>query len=580
MVTQNSAERWSVDEREAMLETKEPSSPTIIATPTWTAPGPGTWSQDRAHLPNAVTPLLQEKYPAAFAQGFAETMAAFGVLLDTVSKEFVNGFPYTQPIPFNAPGPEGTRSLDFIESEIARRSAVADDAFSNRIWRNVLEQWDHDIKPRSLAKHQALFSVDFAKLDDEQLRSHLHDCIEHIGAMWRQHHRFNLHTLIPVGDFILHAAAWTGRPPSPLFAVFDGWSPVSGVVNPEIEQAVAALRSDLAAQSLLEGTSPAEDRLTELRSRIPEVDEYVRCIGYRIAAGFDLTNPTIVERPDIVLGRLFAAVHHNTDDSRIRADTLVHELRAEVPEEHRAEFDDLLTEGRLMYRLRDERGLYSDSSAVGLLRLALIELGKRLYARKRINFIYDSLDLGSSEIDAVLDGAPSPTADELSERVALRKALSAAGAPATLGPAPTAPPSLDGLPAPLVRAMAAFGFIFGGIGGQIDSPSDAFGDVIGIGGSAGVYEGPARIVRNFDDLLTLEDGDVLVTTATGESFNSFLHVVGAIVTDHGSFASHAAIMGREMGFPAVVGTHNGTRRIPNGALVRVDGTSGTVTILG
>ena len=104
--------------------------------------------------------------------------------------------------------------------------------------------------------------------------------------------------------------------------------------------------------------------------------------------------------------------------------------------------------------------------------------------------------------------------------------------------------------------------------------------VIGIGGSAGVYVGPARIVRNFDDLMELVDGEVLVTSATGESFNSFLHVVGAIVTDHGSFASHAAIMGREMGFPAVVGTVDGTRRIPNGALVRVDGKAGTVEIVG
>ena len=234
----------------------------------------------------------------------------------------------------------------------------------------------------------------------------------------------------------------------------------------------------------------------------------------------------------------------------------------------------------MMYRLRDERGLYSDASAVGILRLALIELGRRLHEEVRINFMYDTLDLTAGEINALLDGASSPTAEELSARVALRKSRSAAGAPHALGPDATPPPPLDQLPAPLARVMGAFGFVLSGVSGQIATPSDDVATVIGIGGSAGIYEGPARIVRNFDDLLTLEDGDVLVTTATGESFNSFLHVVGAIVTDHGSFASHAAIMGREMGFPAVVGTHNGTRRIPNGALVRVDGSTGTVTILG
>ena len=71
-----------------------------------------------------------------------------------------------------------------------------------------------------------------------------------------------------------------------------------------------------------------------------------------------------------------------------------------------------------------------------------------------------------------------------------------------------------------------------------------------------------------------------MTAATGESFNAFLALVGAIVTDHGSFASHAAIMGREMGFPAVVGTVDATTRISNGVQVRVDGDAGTVTIIG
>ena len=72
---------------------------------------------------------------------------------------------------------------------------------------------------------------------------------------------------------------------------------------------------------------------------------------------------------------------------------------------------------------------------------------------------------------------------------------------------------------------------------------------------------------------------MLVAPTTGEAFNSMLHLVGAIVTDHGSFASHAAIVSREMGFPAVVGTVDGTRRITNGVRLRVDGTTGQVTIL-
>jgi len=386
--------------------------------------------------------------------------------------------------------------------------------------------------------------------------------------------------MLPVGDFILHAVRWTGRAPVPMFAVYDGWSPVSGVVPPELVPAIDALQRDPEARALLEGEAPPDERLAELCRRIPAVDEYLKGSGYRLAAGFDITNPTIGERPDILLERIRSSLDHDRDAAKRRAEQLADELRAEVPDEHLDEFDDLLAESRLVYRLRDERGLYSDAAAAGLLRLALIELGRRLFERGRINFMYDALDLKHDEIDAILDGSSEPTADELSARVAHRKASSAEGAPPLLGPPPPPPPPVDELPPPLARVMSALGFYIDGILGDIQTPVGDDTVVVGIGGSGGVYEGPARLVRNFDDLFDLQQGDVLVTTATGESFNAFLSLLGAAVTDHGSFASHAAIMGREMGFPAVVGTVDATSRIASGMRVRVDGDNGTVTILG
>lgn len=544
----------------------------------WTPPGPGPWKQDRAHLPMSITPILQEKYPSGFSKGFTETLAPWGVLLDTVTLAYVNGFSYMQLVPFDAPGPDGPPSADYLGAEIGRRAEVAEAAFANKIWRDVIERWDGELKPAAIAKHQTLADTDLAALDTEGLRAHLHACVDHVEAMWYQHHRFNAMAMIPVGDFVLHAAGWTQRDPVPLFAVFDGWSPVSGIVPPELAPAIAALQADPDACTLLEGDAPAAERMAELRSRLEAVDTYMRSAGYRLSAGFDLTNPTIGERPDVVLDRLRSALDHTGSDTE-RADALAAELRAEVPEEHRDAFDDLLGEARFVYRLRDERGLYSDSAAVGLLRLALIELGRRLAKSGRINFMYDTLDIESGEIDALLDGDPDPTADELSARVARRKALSAAGAPPGLGPPPPEPPPLDGLPPSIQRVMSALGFYLEGVTGDLESPMGDAQMVIGIGGSPGTCEGPSRIVRNFDDLFELQEGEVLITSATGESFNAFLHLVAAIVTDHGSFASHAAIMGREMGVPAVVGTVDATSRIPNGAQVRVDGKAGTVTVL-
>lgn len=127
--------------------------------------------------------------------------------------------------------------------------------------------------------------------------------------------------------------------------------------------------------------------------------------------------------------------------------------------------------------------------------------------------------------------------------------------------------------------MSAVGFLIDGVLGQKEAPEGDERTIIGIPGAGGVVEGPARLVRSIDDLVDLEPGDVLVTPTTGEAFNSMLHLVSAIVTDHGSFACHAAIVGREMGIPAVVGTNDGTSRLASAKRVRVDGTAGEVTIL-
>jgi pyruvate,water dikinase len=536
--------------------------------------------QDRSHLPSAVTPLMQSAYPPGMRRGFAEALAGWGSLLDTMNIEFVNGFIYMQPLPFDVPGPDGPKSHEQLGAEIGRRTGVAAAAFEQRIWREVIERWDDELKPASIARHRELADVDLTALDDEGLRDQLHQRIEWLTDMAYQHHRFNAMAMLPVGDFILHAVQWTGQPPVPMFAIYDGWSPVSGVVPPELAPAVDAVQNDPDAQALLAGDAPAGERLAELRRRIPAVDEYLAGSGYRLAAGFDLTNPTIGERPDILLDRIRNCLDHDRDAAKRRSEQVADELRAGVPEEHRDEFDDLLAESRLVYRLRDERGLYSDAAAAGLLRLALIELGRRLFERGRINFMYDTLDLKAEEIDAILDGSPEPTADELSARVAHRKKSSAEGAPRLLGPPPPEPPPVDQLPPPLARVMSALGFYIDGVLGDVQTPIGDDNVVVGVGGSGGVYEGPARLVRNFDDLFNLQEGDVLVTTATGESFNAFLSLIGAAVTDHGSFASHAAIMGREMGFPAVVGTVDATSRIANGVMVRVDGDAGTVTIIG
>jgi pyruvate,water dikinase len=105
------------------------------------------------------------------------------------------------------------------------------------------------------------------------------------------------------------------------------------------------------------------------------------------------------------------------------------------------------------------------------------------------------------------------------------------------------------------------------------------GDVSGYGASPGVVEGLARVVRTVDEIGDVKTGEVLVCSVTAPSWGPVFPKIAAAVSDIGGIMSHAAIVSREYGLPAVVGTGFGTKQIQNGQRVRVDGDSGVVTVL-
>jgi pyruvate,water dikinase len=105
------------------------------------------------------------------------------------------------------------------------------------------------------------------------------------------------------------------------------------------------------------------------------------------------------------------------------------------------------------------------------------------------------------------------------------------------------------------------------------------GGVRGYAASPGVAEGVARVVRDVNEIGTVEQGEVLVCSVTAPSWAPVFPKISAAVSDIGGMMSHAAIIAREYGLPAVVGTGHATKQIKTGARVRVDGDNGVVTIL-
>ena len=101
----------------------------------------------------------------------------------------------------------------------------------------------------------------------------------------------------------------------------------------------------------------------------------------------------------------------------------------------------------------------------------------------------------------------------------------------------------------------------------------------GFAGSPGVVEGPARVITSVEELVNVQPGEILVCPITTPSWAPIFNRIKATVTDIGGMMSHAAIVCREYGLPAVVGTGYGTKTFKNGQMLRVDGSTGVVTAL-
>jgi len=104
-------------------------------------------------------------------------------------------------------------------------------------------------------------------------------------------------------------------------------------------------------------------------------------------------------------------------------------------------------------------------------------------------------------------------------------------------------------------------------------------EIRGFAASSGVAEGPARVVRSVEEISRLKPGDILVCQVTNPTWAPIFQKIAGAVSDIGGSMSHAAIVAREYGLPAVVGTGSATSRIKDGQRIRVDGGRGIVTIL-
>ncbi len=551
------------------------------------APGPGVWALDQTHMARPATRILSETYPPALAKGFGEGTRRYGLLLDTLEWRAVNDFMYGK---FRGVGaPEGAKGppprfvfklLTWMHPEMRRRIKAAPLVFEKKLWREDMKRWDEHYKPDSIARNGRLQRVDPASLTDTEFIKYLGEIRENAGEMVYRHHIFTISCIFPVGNFLVETRRLTGVSSGEVLGLLKGAAPVSrGVAAQELAVAQTALANAGITADNYRGRR-GQEVLEDLKSTngVGEaLTQFLDVVGYRLVSGYDICEKYALELPDMLVRTLFDGVA-DTADRRIDFEQRRAALRAKVPASSREQFDELLEEARFIHRLRDERGVYNDLWGMGLARRAVLEAGRRLEQGGVLPDAGLAISAGFDELFGLLNGDKGPGVDELERRQNWRNSKTIADAPAHLGGTPSGPPPADWLPAKARANAVAVDTVIQEM--FVVSTRESVAQTLeGIPVHPGVYEGNARIVNSPADFDRLQRGDVLVARNTGPAFNVVLPLLGAIVTDRGGQLSHAAIVAREYGIPAVVGTREATTRIADGSRVRVDGDKGQVELL-
>jgi phosphohistidine swiveling domain-containing protein len=222
-----------------------------------------------------------------------------------------------------------------------------------------------------------------------------------------------------------------------------------------------------------------------------------------------------------------------------------------------------------MAPLTPDHHFYIDQGANAHLRLVLIEVGRKLVEAGRLDRPDDVMFLRYNELRGLIGSA---TAIEARELVASRRSEREAAQRVQ-------PRDWVGTVTP---SQLAFPYLvnWGYPDRFYQKQSDDTRLISGLGASAGVVEGVARVVRTVDEFDQVRAGDILVCQMTNPAWVVLFTKIAGLVTDTGGTTSHPAVLAREFGIPAVIGTSVATQRIVTGDRVRVDGTAGQVEILG
>jgi rifampicin phosphotransferase len=490
----------------------------------WTAPGPGEWTRLADHFDRPFTAEYERIFVASFEPGMTAYCDLLGLPVRTIALRTVHGYPFLHPAPLSGPDLSRTppRALLWLLTRAVpayrRRARVADRALRERPWRDIARRYFETERAAAITANEALTAIDPAGLSDGELGRHLDACEALAFAGYRRHFELHAADMFPVGLFLAACGEFGIDAAVGLDLVVDGIADVRAATDhaPGFEQCIVG-GYDIDRPRLCECNNAAGDR----GSRVP------------------LRAPVFAER-------------------HARLSEL-------VPDEHRERFDILLGDARAVHPVRDDNGLVYGAWRIGLLRRAYLEAAGRLGS----DLVFEAT---VPELAAALELRAALDIMDLRERAAERTHWASVPVPLRLGPSSL--PPLDAFPAALRTVLAAQLLL------RDLSERATTGELEGTGVGTQTAIGIARVVDDAEDAIDrIEPGDILVAKVTSPAFNAVLPLAAALVVEHGGLMSHAALVARELGIPAIVGVADATTKVIDGERIQVDAEHGRIVLL-
>jgi rifampicin phosphotransferase len=414
---------------------------------------------------------------------------------------------------------------------------------------------------------------DVAQLSDRELVDRLTSFNDVLRGLFQRHIESSLKAGVGLGA-ISQLAAAVGKPELALTLVagigdVDSAGPSHGMwaLSRLARTGRVAALFDGGVDGLSERLRADDDpAVAEFRSRL---DDFLSEWDFRGPAEWELRALTWSLRPELALHTIDRMRGVGDDESPALKNADRVRLREEATEvvrgmlagneEASGQFEAALHAAALWLRGR-ERSRTTAAMLIHELRLPALELGRRGAAAGHLDTPAQIFMLFAGELPAYLADPGSFTATVRDRERVYLELFDLEPPFVVVG---DAPPTTE-----WVRRS-----------GRTHTAATAGETIQGVSGCTGTTRGRARVLLDANDPSALEPGDVLVAPITDPSWTPLFVAASAVVVDVGAPFSHAAIVSRELGIPCVVSATDATGRIPDGALIEVDGTAATVTVL-